>query len=423
MAIDKNATINLVQDIDTLYEEIAGKWLSKDQREMFKRAVLGPALEEVRHMITDSRPPRIYLIGRSGEGKSSLINALVGRHEAMVSDVKRGQTTSERYYVSFPKSYSSWDIYDSRGIFDPDVIVGQAEEESLEFLKRDLIEKKPDIILHVIAARSIRNLSCDIKALKEVSSHLMSHGQVMPKTLVVISQPDLLGDRAVWPPDACVTKAGLILEAMDYLCAVLKVKSVAPLNLNSRLDGYRVNDEAYAGIIPACLFMDLAKNRDDRWNVDTLSDFIGEELPEAAKLDFAQAQKRKELLMKMSASVIKRFASIATGIGGVPVPVPDIVILTPLQLLMVSIIAGLSCRPLSSDTAKEYLAAAGVNVGAAFALREGARQLVKLIPIKGAVISAGIAGASTYGIGKAAEAYFFLDKRVDPKDAAGQWKA
>jgi uncharacterized protein (DUF697 family) len=45
-------------------------------------------------------------------------------------------------------------------------------------------------------------------------------------------------------------------------------------------------------------------------------------------------------------------------------------------------------------------------VGAALVLREGSRALLKFLPGWGNAISGAIAGAGTYGIGKAATAYF-----------------
>ncbi len=50
--------------------------------------------------------------------------------------------------------------------------------------------------------------------------------------------------------------------------------------------------------------------------------------------------------------------------------------------------------------------ALGVNVGASFAIREGARAIAELFPGAGNAVSASIAFAGTWGIGVAAMAYF-----------------
>jgi len=54
----------------------------------------------------------------------------------------------------------------------------------------------------------------------------------------------------------------------------------------------------------------------------------------------------------------------------------------------------------------EFLASTGMNIGVAYALREGARAVVKVVPGFGNAISGGVAAAGTYAIGRAAIAYF-----------------
>lgn len=78
------------------------------------------------------------------------------------------------------------------------------------------------------------------------------------------------------------------------------------------------------------------------WNLDTLTDLIGDHLPRTAILDF-QAVQRKELVRRIASRMTRRVSTIATLIGSSPTPVADIVILTPLQLLLVTFVGGLSC--------------------------------------------------------------------------------
>ncbi len=76
-------------------------------------------------------------------------------------------------------------------------------------------------------------------------------------------------------------------------------------------------------------------------------------------------------------------------------------------------------RELSKRTAREFLAAMGLNVGAGLALRELARASVKFFfPGGGNVISAGIAFTATWGIGEASVAYFIDNMSLSEAKAA-----
>jgi len=113
--------------------------------------------------------------------------------------------------------------------------------------------------------------------------------------------------------------------------------------------------------------------------------------------------------MKLAAErFTKVFSSLAFLIGTEPIPGPDILILIPLQTTLIALIAYLSGREMSYKTAGEFLTSMGVNVGAGFVFREAARQLIKLFAGPGNLISGAVAASGTYGIGKAAIAYYLL---------------
>lgn len=66
-------------------------------RDTIKRTLLGDKdLVALINGIKQRRPPRFLLVGRTGSGKSSLINALTGRYLAEVSHVKSGTITAGR---------------------------------------------------------------------------------------------------------------------------------------------------------------------------------------------------------------------------------------------------------------------------------------------------------------------------------------
>jgi uncharacterized protein (DUF697 family) len=153
------------------------------------------------------------------------------------------------------------------------------------------------------------------------------------------------------------------------------------------------------------------------WNVDSLISFIGDHLSDEALLDFGQSLGHGPAMKRLADAVINRFSLVAGGVGATPIPVADIAILVPLQLLMIGIIGSISCRPFAKETIYEYLGAAGVNIAVGTGLRYVAQEALKIIPGFGAPIEAGIAASGTWAIGKAASAYFFKED-ADTKPAS-----
>lgn len=67
-------------------------------KDLLKNTILGDNnLKKLMDGIDSHRPPRIFLIGRTGVGKSSLINALCGSYVAKVSDTRSCTIGAEIY--------------------------------------------------------------------------------------------------------------------------------------------------------------------------------------------------------------------------------------------------------------------------------------------------------------------------------------
>lgn len=408
LAIDKDKTKNLIEDIEKLFKTVS-KPIPKEGRRFIEKKVMGPIFDEVNKLIGESRPPVIFLVGRSGHGKSSLLNALANRDIAEVGDIKPTTTETVPYEINFEDRYASWNVIDTRGIFETTKPDGALGDDAIKILRRDIVKYKPDIILHVVAASEIRNLSNDLKIFDDLIQSLEKETGVAPPTIVALNKVDTLGNPRNWPPSTSPEKTYLIKESLNYMARDIIGADVQKVDANDSTRGYKTLGGNYKGVIPICSL------KGDLWNVESLSDLIGSHLPDEALIDFFQAQERREQLKRLSSSIINRFSTIAGTIGASPVPIADILILTPIQLLMVSIVGGLSCREFKKETAYEYLAAAGLNVGAAFGLRTVAHQLMKLIPIAGWAGSGAIAASGTYAIGKSAETYFFLGEMKKPE--------
>jgi len=136
-------------------------------------------------------------------------------------------------------------------------------------------------------------------------------------------------------------------------------------------------------------------------------------LPLPAQLEFARATNAKRAQAHIAGSLLKSFSAVCGVIGVQPIPLADMPILTTLQTLMVGLIIHTTGRPFSARLVAEFLGALGFNIGAGLVLREGARAIVKVIPIWGNAVSGFIAGAGTYAIGKAAIAYFIEETPIN----------
>ena len=142
---------------------------------------------------------------------------------------------------------------------------------------------------------------------------------------------------------------------------------------------------------------------------------LARELPNEARIEMARIAQDREAQIEIAQTLVRSTTAICTAIGAQPIPLADLPILTALQLAMVSGIMYIGGRERSMRAATEFVGALGVNVGAGMLLREGTRALLKFFPGWGNVVCGLVAGAGTYGIGRAAIVYFL--EGVSLKDA------
>jgi GTP-binding protein Era len=140
---------------------------------------------------------------------------------------------------------------------------------------------------------------------------------------------------------------------------------------------------------------------------------IAELLPAALQDSFiAQQQADSALKEKRIRALIYSKAGVCAAVALAPIPIADILVLTPIQMAMVATIGHFHGIEVTPERATELMGVMGAGVG----LREAARQLIKLVPGYGIAISASVAFAGTVALGEAANLWFKRRMKVDAND-------
>ncbi|MCJ8010071.1 GTPase family protein [Lederbergia wuyishanensis] len=387
--------MNKESQFDSVFNQLKGQLDKLPIAGNSKKKMLSK-LSELKEITVDAREPRIALIGRRGAGKSSLINALFGEAKQFVSPVQAG-TGRGKWFWYPSEDEKKIRLLDSRGLGESEKPIESTEEASaFDQLKKELEAEQPDVLLFLIKGKETdARIEEDLRELNLLRSFVKETHQYDVPVICVVTQVDEL-DPPYYkevPFDANPIKAANIKTAVALMEKRFQEAEIPLLN-----------------IIPVCTYTDFNEEGnilfDMRWNVDEVASYLIDSLPNEAILKTAKAAQAKSVKKKVAQKIILTMSGIASIVALEPIPFADMPILTALQALMVMAIAYIAGREISRKTAAEFIGAVGANLGLAFAVREGVRSVVKLIPAAGNVISSAVAGAVTFGIGKAGIVYF-----------------
>jgi uncharacterized protein (DUF697 family) len=384
---------------------------------------IGSVAKEVTHLralLVDRRPPRILALGAKGSGKSGLANALLGAEvlnalpapaaEVVKTDAAKveapvAESTSEappqaapegpQVDAGFPVVHGAWMRVTAVGrqLAWLELNAGEAERESMRLLQNALEEHVPDVLLVLVRAEDVEgDLALVIESLKGL--HALIESKVgaasMPRLVPVVSCADLLVKPAEFalPP---------------YPADVLAQLERATLRVRLALSQAGLPFGSIERAIPCTATHDLAR----RWNIEEVADAIFAKLPASTHVEGVRALPVSLKHVRNTAmSIVSHCSAIAVTIGLAPIPFSDSFILLPLQGLMVTAVAYSAGQPWDKRAGLEWLGSVGIMGGAAFGMRWGAQQLVKLVPGAGTLVSASVAGAGTLALGKSAVSYF-----------------
>lgn len=377
-------------------------------------------LARIRALMLEKRPPVLALVGRRGAGKSSLVNAFFGGQVATVGHL-RAQTAVGKYY-DYQSERGVLTILDTRGMQEgskPAGETGQApvRDTALDSLLHEVGRKCPDLLLFLVKASELdAAVDADLDALEHIVREVERVHRRQPQILGLVTHCDLLEPKGVALDRP---ESGSAEEREEKLAWVAAAERELIAKIRSRgALGARLSFTM--GVASYLSFNAEGRIRsDERWRIGELAERLFSLLPEEAKATFARVAQVKRLQDDIAVDLTRVIAGLTSIVAATPVPVADLIPITSLQVSLVAIIAWLGGRSLDGKAASEFLSAMGVNVGAAFVFREGARALVKFVfPGAGSVVSGIVAFGGTMAIGAAARAYFLQHAPIEEAKAA-----
>jgi len=414
----KNFYIKAGEMIDKLPDEIPEKI-----RASIKDTILGDEdLKKLMDGIDSQRPPRIFLIGRTGVGKSSLINALCGTYVATVSDTK-SCTESAQMYECKDNDRVLMEILDTRGIAESERLDDTVAAE--EMLINQINEFSPDVAIFMLNCTHRDDVNSDVEFLKKVSKTYAEINKLRLPIVVVVNKCDEMAPtRYKDPKEYPENKVNKIQEVVQYYKGIIvknglkidNIIAVSSLIDWQTPDGMEVDVESIENL-PKYDIDNLQIGFDGRYRIEELLDILEEAILDfEAQMGLRMASRLKEVVDRLVKHLIKIFSGISATVALTPIPISDIYILIIIQSVLVSLIASLSGRDISLETAKEFIFSMGGIAGAGYAFRLLAKQTSKFLntvwPGVGSAVSSGVAASGTAAIGKAASAYYIDDKPI-----------
>ncbi len=405
--------------IDNLPDAIPQK-----TRDMLKDAILGDKdLERLMEGIDSHRPPRMFLIGRTGVGKSSLINALCDAYVAGVSDT-RSCTNTAQIYNCVEGDRILMEICDTRGLAESESLDQSISAEDM--LIEQINEFSPDVAIFLLNCTHRDDVNTDVQFLKKLATAYQTLNSVELPLVVVVNKCDQMPPiRELDASQYSLRKKKHINEVVQYYEGIiaqagLKIEKIIPVS--SAIEW----QTADGTILSAEEINDLPRDEreklqiafDGRYQIEELRDILEAAIQDfEAQMGLRMATRLTEVVNRFAKHLNNLFSTIAAGVAVTPIPVSDIYILLILQAILVSLIASLSGRDISLETAKEFIFSMGGVAGLGYTFKLIAQQASKFLnavwPGVGSAVSSGVAALGTSAIGKAAIAYYINGDTIE----------
>jgi small GTP-binding protein len=312
----------------------------------------------------------VMLLGKTGVGKSTLINNLFNKRLAETG-IGRPVTQEIRQYS---KENYPLTIYDTPGL---ELGGDNAIEQLLKGVNAEIrkginsgkMEKAIHCILYCVSATSHR---FEEEEKKFIRMFLDENRDTNIPVIIVITQ-------SISKKDAKELQSSIEAENLN-------VTQIVPV----LAEDYELDEDT---VIKA-------------YGLDRLSELMYEIIPDAMKKTFISVQKASIRLKSGKAHAVVAAAAAAAGAtGAIPIPFADSFALVPEQIAMLASITAIFDLSLEKSAIAAITTATLGTAGATIAGKTAASGLLKLIPgagsVAGGVISGSVAAALTAALGEA----------------------
>lgn len=344
----------------------------------------GTGQETSRDGLLEKTPiPVIWLFGKTGSGKTSIIRYLTGAEEAEIGLGFRPQTRQSRRFDFPDKELPLVSFLDTRGL-------GEADYDPAE----DLAQFDEQAHLMIVTVRATDHANDEILRPLQKIRRANAHRPVL---LVVTALHD------AYPGKQHAEEAGLA----DLTESELWSASALDENLRRTLAAQRERWGELADQFVAIDLTPIEEGFDEpEWGGERLKRAILDLLPAAYRHTLLEMDKVSGALRashdRRANRMILAHSAFAASAAAVPVPWVDIPVVMGVQSYLAHRLAELNGQTLD-PTALAYVTS---SLGGRLAARLGLRSLLKAIPVVGIAANAAAAFAFTYASGWAWNYYF-----------------